>query len=237
MTLKMDPSDGLVRVVGSIGSTDALATTTSAAAAMACDIVELRLDLLWQTEAASPNWRHLRGIPLLMTARAQEEGGAPGIEPSARFDMLHRAFDDASIIDIEVASIPQASDLLVRLRDAGIPWVASFHDFNRTPDDAQLIEAAIAASEAGASVFKVAAMIREPRDLAQLADFQRQQPRLGITLATMGMGPLAAVSRLLCAQYGSALNYGHLGGAPTAPGQWDSATLRQAIRQLPPPHP
>jgi 3-dehydroquinate dehydratase-1 len=50
----------------------------------------------------------------------------------------------------------------------------------------------------------------------------------------MGMGPLAPVSRLLCAQCGSVLNYGFLGETATAPGQWDSALLKTAIARLAP---
>jgi 3-dehydroquinate dehydratase I len=50
----------------------------------------------------------------------------------------------------------------------------------------------------------------------------------------VGMGPLAAVSRLLCAQCGSVLNYGYLGETPTAPGQWDAASLKAAIGRLVP---
>ena len=61
----------------------------------------------------------------------------------------------------------------------------------------------------------------QPADLARLADFQLADH--GIPVATMGMGPLAPVSRLLCAQCGSVLNYGYLGKTPTAPGQWDAA--------------
>jgi 3-dehydroquinate dehydratase I len=49
-------------------------------------------------------------------------------------------------------------------------------------------------------------------------------------VATMGMGPLAAASRVRCALAGSVLNYGYLGEAPTAPGQWPAAKLRAAIR-------
>ena len=48
----------------------------------------------------------------------------------------------------------------------------------------------------------------------------------------MGMGVLAPVSRLLCAQSGSLLNYGYIGQTLTAPGQWDSLRLKQAIANL-----
>ena len=84
----------------------------------------------------------------------------------------------------------------------------------------------------GPRVFKVAAMLHQPADLARLADFQLADH--GLPVATMGMGPLAPVSRLLCAQCGSVLNYGYLGETPTAPGQWDAALLKQAIARLAP---
>jgi 3-dehydroquinate dehydratase-1 len=92
--------------------------------------------------------------------------------------------------------------------------------------------AAQQARAAGAAAFKVAARVDSPADVARLAEFQRSDQ--GLPLATMGMGPLAPVSRLLCAQYGSVLNYGYLGETPTAPGQWDCGLLKQAIARLAP---
>jgi len=79
-------------------------------------------------------------------------------------------------------------------------------------------------------VFKAAAKLHSPADLAALAAFQ--QADHGLPKALMGMGPLAPVSRLLCAQYGSVLNYGYLGQTPTAPGQWSAARLKDAIAAL-----
>ena len=50
----------------------------------------------------------------------------------------------------------------------------------------------------------------------------------------MGMGELAAVSRLLYAQHGSLLNYGYLGSEPTAPGEWSAELMKRAILALEP---
>jgi 3-dehydroquinate dehydratase-1 len=225
----MNFADGKPRVVGSVGDADALAALDAASAAKVCDVVELRLDLLGH-EVGNRPWAHLAGLPLLMTARSESEGGAKGVADEARMELLENALADAALVDLEVASIPKAAALLALTREAGVPWVGSFHDFGKTPELSELREAAAAAREAGAAVFKVAAMIRRPGDLALLADFQLEHH--GIAVATMGMGPLAVVSRLLCAQCGSVLNYGYLGGAPTAPGQWDCATLGDAMRRL-----
>ena len=88
------------------------------------------------------------------------------------------------------------------------------------------------AKDAGAAVFKAAAKMTSPADVARLAEFPATDH--GLPVATMGMGPLAPVSRLLCAQYGSVLNYGYIGAKPTAPGQWSAAFLKQAVSQLQP---
>jgi len=229
-TTAIDSSKPAVRVVGSIGDAGVLATIDPSSAANVCDVVELRLDL-FDVGTRPADWSRLRELPLLMTARREDEGGAKGLEDARRFELLESSLADAAWVDLEVASIPAATELIRRLMDTGIPWVASFHNFERMPDVRQLREKRAAAREAGAAVFKVAAMLLAPADLARLADFQCEDH--GIAVATMGMGPMAAVSRLLCAQCGSVLNYGYLGTTPTAPGQWSAGEMKSAIARLP----
>lgn len=221
-------------VVGSLGSSRDLREASATAVRESCDIAEIRLDLLHAegVETDPARWSHLSDIPLLFTARRIEEGGALAIGPDARMDLLRGALDQAAWIDIEVASIREMGALLRELAERQIPWIASYHDFNRLPETAALEDAARQAQDAGAAVFKAAARLASPADLARLADFQLADH--GIPVATMGMGPLAPVSRLLCAQCGSLLNYGYLGATATAPGQWDSALLKTAISRLVP---
>lgn len=221
-------------VVGSFGSSLDLRDAAASAVREHCDIAEIRLDLLRAEggEIESSRWARLAGIPLLFTARRIEEGGALALAPAARMDLLRIALDQAAWIDIEVASIHETGDLLRELAAREIPWIASFHDFNKLPGSAALEHAAARAKDAGAAVFKAAAKLDSPADLARLAEFQLADH--GIPVSTMGMGPLAPVSRLLCAQCGSVLNYGYLGNTATAPGQWDSASLKSAISRLVP---
>jgi 3-dehydroquinate dehydratase-1 len=225
-------ANGCVSVAGSFGGAEDLRRAGAPEVRAACDIAEIRLDLLAGDagKVDSAAWRHLADMPLMFTARRGDEGGHGNLTATARMELLERVLDDAARIDIEVASIPEMGGLLETVRTRGIPWIASFHDFGKLPDTAVLEDAARRAREAGASVFKAAAMLHSPADMARLADFQLADH--GIPVATMGMGPLAPVSRLLCAQCGSVLNYGYLGETPTAPGQWDAAFLKQAIARL-----
>lgn len=198
-------------------------------------MVEIRLDLLaaegLRVERAL--WRHLAGVPLLFTARREDEGG--GLEASAtqRAEWLAAAIDDAACIDVEIASAGDMRELLAQAAARGIPWVASYHDFGKLPAISELAALIPRAGGLGAGALKVAARLNARADLLRLAEFQ-DHATADLPLATMGMGPLAPVSRLLCAQAGSVLNYGYLGEAPTAPGQWDAALLKQAMAGLVP---
>ncbi len=221
-------------VVGSFGSPNSLRDAEASSVREACDLVEIRLDLIVESPVpADPAlWQHLRGIPLLFTARRSDEGGAKTLSPAERAALLETVLDDAACIDIEVASLDEMSSLVQVLINRKIPWIASFHDFEKLPDIMVLEHAVRRARTAGAHAFKVAARLHHPADLARLAEFQLVDH--GLPVATMGMGPLAPVSRLLNAQCGSVLNYGYLGNTTTAPGQWDAALLKTAIGRLTP---
>ena len=215
-------------VVGSAANAADLATATAETASECCDLVEIRLDLLEDT--ANRPWQHLSSLPLLFTARRAEEGGAGDLPASQRMSLIHDVIGEASLIDIEVASILEMPSLLEELLQHDLPWVASFHDFDKLPDTTVMEEAAAMALEAGAAAFKVAAQLAGPEDLARLVEFQEADH--GLPVASMGMGPLAPVSRVQCAHAGSTLNYGFLGDTATAPGQWSAAQLKQAIDDL-----
>ena len=221
-------------VVGSVGSGVCLRAVEVSDVIGRCDIVEIRIDLLEAEGLAASRklWQHLAGISRLFTVRRMDEGGALDLNASQRSGLLLAAMDDAAFIDVEVASLGAMREILLEAASRGIPWVASFHDFEKLPESAVLAAAAQQAQAAGAAAFKLAAKLNSLADVARLAEFQLGFQ--GLPVATMGMGVLAPVSRLLCAQCGSVLNYGYLGDSPTAPGQWDCGLLRQAIRRLAP---
>lgn len=227
-------TDGSPKVVGSIGGSTDLQWINPLDSANRCDLLEIRLDLLARdgVRFETAPWRRFGDLPVLFTARRIEEGGALPLDAAERCALLESALDDAALIDVEVASIGEMETLLALAKSRGIPWIASFHDFAKVPDGGTLAEAAFLAKQAGAAAFKAAARVHQPADLARLAEFQLADH--GLPVATMGMGPLAPVSRLLCAQCGSVLNYGYLGETPTAPGQWDAGSLKAAIARLEP---
>lgn len=229
--LVLDPANPLV--VGSFGNAESLATASIAAVQQACDVVEIRLDLLDPQAilTGSRPWAHLKGVPLLFTARRGDEGGAGDLGSARRLELLQKVLPEAALIDIELASSDVIAGLRGELLERGVPWIASWHDFEGRADSfARIPGLAAAAAEAGAACFKAAVRLHDMDGLAKLVALQ--QAGAEVPLALMGMGPLAPASRLLCAQHGAVLNYGYIGNAPTAPGQWSAGLLREAIGAL-----
>ena len=227
------PDPASPRIVGSFGNAESLATASIDSVRSACDVVEIRLDLLEAEGVLTRTrpWAHLEDMPLLFTARRGDEGGAGNLPAARRIGILEEVLAEAALIDVEWVSAGEMAAVLESARDQHIPWVASWHDFEGRPDTFAKIPAmAEAVAEAGAACFKAAVRLHGIGDLARLAELQAAAGSLPLSL--MGMGPLAPVSRLLCAQHGSVLNYGYLGNAPTAPGQWSAKLLKEAVAAL-----
>lgn len=217
-------------MVGSFGDIDSVRSATPASLALECDLAEIRLDLFHEaiSQQGTALWAHLRGFPLLFTARCRSEGSPYELSSETRKNLLKSAFSDAALIDIEVASIGEMADLIEEIRARHIPWIASFHNFERLPTLDELTVRADLAKQAGAACFKFAGRLHQVEELPILAKLQSHD--FGLPTASMGMGNLAPVSRILCAQHGSVLNYGFLGKTETAPGQWPAKLLREGIR-------
>lgn len=191
------------------------------------DFVEIRLDSLPLT--LSPQLLQRFRSPLLLTPRAKAEGGARDWSPETRLRHLKKYLCWAGLVDWELRLAHQAPKLIDELNQNHIPWIASWHDFQRTPPLSELLRARDLAFSKGAQVFKVATLLRDAKDLPTLISLQDASQ--GMAVATMGMGPLGRASRLLLAKLGSVLNYGWL-DRPQVPGQFPARLLRRRIQEL-----
>jgi 3-dehydroquinate dehydratase-1 len=155
---------------------------------------------------------------------------AKGISPQQRRALYGSFMEAAGLVDIELRRAAEMKEVIREARTAGVGVILSYHDFQRTPPPGKLRELARGAREAGADIFKVAAMARGPRDLGWLLEFLADE-KGALPLAVMGMGAFGKVSRLALAQAGSCLNYGYLGKA-NASGQWPVGLLKARIAEL-----
>ena len=185
------------------------------------DYLEWRADFLGDKIPKSP-------IPWIITARHPLEGGRNALPQARRRELLLSLLPSASLVDIEVRSLAGLSDVVACAQSNGIGVIASFHDFEKTPDASRLRDVIRRAKDAGATLVKIATRTTTPKDVSRLLDLWNG---CTLPLAIMGMGPLGMSSRLLFANCGSALNYGWL-HSPNVPGQWSAAELRTLISKI-----
>jgi 3-dehydroquinate dehydratase-1 len=168
---------------------------------------------------------------LLLTARHPAhpaEGGAQRFPVAVRRSLLVEFLSQADAVDVELRSAASMASLLEEAHRRRIQRVISFHDFRRTPRLPRLREVVRRATARGADVVKIATLLRGPGDLAVLLLLQSTAK---VPLATMGMGPLGKVSRLVLAAAGSRLNYGYLDKAQVS-GQWAALELVRRLGEI-----
>jgi len=206
---------------------------TQALPVQGVDLWEARVDL-WATNDL-PRIRRQIGLlratlPVIVTIRGKAEGGQAtdaGTERAKRYEAL---LDLADAVDIEMAEKQIVRALKKQCEAQRKTLILSFHDFQRTPP-AKTLQAKIrAAEDLGADVVKLAAMLQSNADVVRLAEVQSNHPRHN--LATMGMGRIATLSRLLLASLGSVLVYGALEKA-VAPGQANVSELTSLLKLVP----
>ena len=189
------------------------------AARLPLDLLEARLDSLpLRGRPGAEEWP----LPMIATARHPGEGGAGDLSLARRRALLEEAIPWASALDIELRSVKELSPVIASAHQHGRTVILSHHDFSDTPSLTNLKKLAARAADHGADLFKVAAYLRDQRDLQRLIEFQLSASKVPVT--TMGMGPAGRFSRLVLCGFGAPLCYGWL-GKPQVPGQWPALEL------------
>ena len=199
------------------------------------------------------------GLPILLTVRTGFEGGQVEITEDDYAEAVRALIAGATGVEVgdgtaaaagvesgvpgaAASGVPVAIDveidradsgsLIASAREAGVPVVASHHNFEATDSAERLLATFTAMSEAGADVAKVAMMPQTPADVLRLleatstADASSPAPVLGIS-----MGPLGRTSRIMGADFGSCATFAQIGQA-SAPGQIDAVVLAEILDRV-----
>jgi 3-dehydroquinate dehydratase-1 len=172
-------------------------------------------------------------IPILFTRRSAREGGEKIALDEAGVVRLYEtlcALACVDLIDYEMCNDP---DDFARLRAAsraqGILLVASYHNFQATPDAATLVKKFAQAEQLGADVAKLAVMPQGPQDvLTLLAATHTASQLLRVPLISMSMGAYGSLSRMMGWVYGSTVTFA-VGQSSSAPGQVPIDELRPVL--------
>ncbi|MCD7735906.1 MAG: type I 3-dehydroquinate dehydratase [Lachnospiraceae bacterium] len=202
------------------------------------DMAELRADYYNgdPIEELEKMRAYMPDMPLLFTFRTGEEGGERSISPEAYAELNHRAAVSgaADLIDLEINRGESFFERLCgKLQKEGVSVIASFHDFHRTPDQAELIRLLSRMQELGADMTKAAVMPRTERDVLTLlsAGTAMKEQYADRPYILMSMGRMGGVSRLCGSLTGSAVTFA-TAGAASAPGQMDAELVSRVLSVL-----
>jgi 3-dehydroquinate dehydratase-1 len=215
-------AEGRPLVVGTVHNASGLSLLKRAGTQLSgLDLLEVRLDGLVR-RALPATW----GLPVIATARHPAEGGEGNLSVSQRRKLLGAALPWAAAVDVELRSAEPLASVIASAHQLGRTVILSHHDFKATPTRKVLCELVARAGDAGADLFKIATLIRNPEDLRRMIDLQMDGSE--IPVAAMGMGPAGKFSRIVLCGFGASLCYGWL-GKPQVPGQWPALQLAEVL--------
>lgn len=203
--------------VGTVSTPEGLAHLANPPAGV--DLAEIRLDLLLSKGVEPEKILEAmakKALPLLLTLRTREEGGAFNWRSRQRVLFFLAFLPFADVVDLELTNLPRLGRVLRAIRRSKRDLILSSHSLKRKLTPLRLKRLLAEFRKTRAAVYKIVGLARRTRDLRTLAEPLLTLPHM--RLAILASGPLATASRLSLPALGSRLLYVHL-DEPAAPGQ------------------
>ncbi|MEN1968644.1 type I 3-dehydroquinate dehydratase [Lentibacillus sp. N15] len=203
------------------------------------DLIEWRLDFF---ESINDKEEVLRvadvitdasDIPVLCTIRSEKEGGEKiPLSEEEKAELLVEVCErtEVHMIDFEVSNDPMhIKQLRKRSEENNKQLILSYHNFDYTPSNNEMMECMRLAEFYGADIAKLAAMPKGKEDVLRLLNWTKQAAdALNIPIVSMSMGRIGSLSRIMGWAYGSIITFS-VGKRSSAPGQIPIEKLRQLI--------
>lgn len=224
--------EGATKVIVPIvaATTEAIVAKAESLREIPLHAVEWRIDFfedVFVPERVSETLTKLRialgETPLLFTFRTKKEGGEKeiGMAEYTALNLLAAKSGCVDAVDVEIFS----GDDVVReniknIHNAGLVVVGSNHDFDKTPDEDDLIYRLRKMQDLGADIPKIAVMPKCKKDVLTLlsATEQMYTKYADRPIITMSMSATGVISRICGEVFGSAMTFGAMGQV-SAPGQ------------------
>lgn len=221
----------------------ALERQLSQMAAVPCDLVEWRADFYSGIEndrvledALALIRERVGEKPVIFTFRTGQEGGNRCISPEEYAYLNERAAASglADIVDVE---INRGEALALRLtkiiQEKGKLVLGSFHDFDQTPENAEMEKTLCRMQELGMDITKLAVMPKSRQDVLRLLELsvKMKEELSDRPFITMAMGTPGVITRAAGGFDGSAVTFGTAGTA-SAPGQIPADKLQMILQIL-----
>lgn len=205
------------------------------------DLLEWRVDgyaevgiVSHSLEALKALRRQIGTMPLIFTCRISTEGGFCEIDQTHRLTLIKAAAQTGLVemVDVEMCN---PSAFITEVKEAchasGARLILSYHNFEHTPAETDILATLIKAQEMGADVAKVAVMPGDYGDVLTLlrATYRARTQGLKIPMVTMAMAAEGGISRIAGGLFGSDITFA-MGNDASAPGQIPIEGLRDAMQ-------
>ena len=175
-------------------------------------------------------------MPIIYTFRTLLEGGKE-IENEKYKDIILSVANAGitDLIDVEIFSFKlKARDIIDEIHSfTDVKVIGSYHDFEGTPDTAELVYRLSVIDNCNADILKIATMPHKKKDVmrimtATILTYTRPNPKPIISIA---MGSMGRVTRLLGEFTGSSITFASIGNE-SAPGQMEINEVREILDRL-----
>lgn len=208
------------------------------------DLVEWRADYIEgmepEGEAHNEILRELRSLvgetPILYAFRTLEEGGKEITEDAYKELILDIANGGhCDLLDVEVFTLKtKARDIVDEIHSfTKVKVIGSYHNFELTPDTADLVYRFSVIDHCNADILKISTMPRKKKDVMRIMTatiLTHTRPNCK-PLVGIAMGRLGRPTRLMGGFTGSAITFAEA-GRPSAPGQVDITEMKEILQSL-----
>lgn len=175
-------------------------------------------------------------IPLLFTIRSEAEGGNPIPISKEELNHLLAMVCKESSIDLIDYELQNSLDSISEIREVSKSneklLILSYHNFDLTPSNGELLTLLSKAATLGGDIGKIAVMPHNQTDVLRLFQVTDEAKKnLSIIISTMAMGNIGAISRMAGWVFGSELVFA-VGDKASAPGQVSIEDLRIMIQTM-----
>lgn len=175
-------------------------------------------------------------LPILFTFRSKKEGGEKEVSTEfyAKLNKEVASTKIADLIDVELFTGDDVvADIVSHAHNNDVKVVMSNHDFDKTPEQEEIVSRLCKMQELNADLPKIAVMPNCTKDVLTLlcATDEMVTKHAKAPIITMSMGGVGLVSRIAGETFGSALTFGAAKKA-SAPGQISVKDLYEVLNTM-----
>ncbi|MCJ7837387.1 type I 3-dehydroquinate dehydratase [Cuneatibacter sp. NSJ-177] len=177
--------------------------------------------------------RSAKQKPVIFSVRGAASGGTRLLSAKEQATACRLALESGcmDLIEVELAFGEELfGPLIAEAKKRGVKTILSYYDYEKTPDQWEILDALSRCESYGADLSKIAVTAKTKRDLLSLwSGMVEREDRSGVRpRIVVAMGPLGNVSRILPSFFGSVLTYAS-GITTSMEGQINANDLRTIL--------